>query len=276
MPGLTCERIRFLSLPLAGVEAMSACSLRQFPRHTHEQFGIGVVDAGGHGSWSGRGYVEAGPGQFICVNPGEVHDGRAIGHAPRAWRILYLDSAVMSRARADVLEGKAEEFTFAAPVFVDSSVRPLFEAVFAHAHERRGDGGAPQSMSCETTLLELIARLGAHSARPGHCAPGTPPDIGRIRERMDDDPAAPLRLSDLAKEAGLSRYQLIRGFAHTVGMTPHAYLLQRRVALARRLIRRGLPLADVAASSGFHDQSHLTRCFVRWIGVTPGQYARAH
>jgi AraC-like DNA-binding protein len=78
----------------------------------------------------------------------------------------------------------------------------------------------------------------------------------------------------LAAEAGLSRYQFLRAFTRLTGLPPHAYLLQRRVQHARQLVRRGLPLADVAAASGFADQSHMTRCFVRSLGLTPGTFAR--
>jgi AraC-like DNA-binding protein len=67
---------------------------------------------------------------------------------------------------------------------------------------------------------------------------------------------------------------LIRAFARDTGLTPHAYIPQRRLALARRLIRQGRELAQVAAAAGFADQSHLTRRFVRQFGVTPRGYAR--
>ncbi|MNW13279.1 Virulence regulon transcriptional activator VirF [compost metagenome] len=58
-------------------------------------------------------------------------------------------------------------------------------------------------------------------------------------------------------------------------MTPHAYQIQRRLLLARQLIRRGMTLADAAAASGFADQSHMTRLFVRTYGVSPRRYALA-
>ena len=75
--------------------------------------------------------------------------------------------------------------------------------------------------------------------------------------------------------SGLSRFQLLRGFAHEMGLPPHAYRMQRRVVLARQLIARGAALADAAASAGFADQSHMTRAFVRLLGVTPASYAAA-
>jgi AraC-like DNA-binding protein len=261
------DAIAFHAFPLAGIDAMSASTARTFPRHTHDQHGIGVVDAGGHASWSGRGQVEAGPGHFICVNPGEVHDGRAIGGRSRAWRILYFDPTVLADLRADVLVGTSRSFTFTAPVFADRGLHRLFDDAFQYRAGRDG------IMSCETAVLRLVARLGVHSTTRAVRDDGPTACIRRARERIDADPAAPLTLIDLAKEAGLSRYQLIRAFAREFGLTPHAYILQRRIALAQRLIRAGGDLAAVATEAGFCDQSHLTRWFMRQFGVTPRRYA---
>ena len=76
---------------LAGVQAVAARSDRTFARHSHEQFGIGVIRHGAQASHSGRGQVQAQAGQVITVNPGEIHDGAPLGDAGRAWQMLYLD-----------------------------------------------------------------------------------------------------------------------------------------------------------------------------------------
>ncbi|MNE66642.1 Transcriptional activator NphR [compost metagenome] len=97
----------------------------------------------------------------------------------------------------------------------------------------------------------------------------------RAQSLIDDDPTAALTLSDLAQAAGLSRFQVVRGFSKSFGLTPHAYLVQRRIDLVRRLIAGGVPLAEAAAEGGFADQSHMTRIFVRKYGISPGAYAEA-
>ena len=61
--------------------------------------------------------------------------------------------------------------------------------------------------------------------------------------------------------------------ARRVGLPPHAYQIQLRVARARELVAAGVPLAEVATMTGFADQSHLTRLFKRVVGIPPGQYA---
>lgn len=265
------EHIRYLATASAGIDAMTAATARAYPKHVHDQYGIGVVDAGGHASASDRRQVEAGPGQLIFVNPGEVHDGRAIGGRPRAWRMLYFDPALIEQARADIADGARRPLTFASAVFGDERVRRRFEAAFAAFTAADGPIAA---MARETALLRLVDSVGLNATAVARAPARNEASIRRARERIEAEPAAQWSLRDLAAEAGVGRLALIRGFARELGLTPHAYILQRRIAHARRLIRGGQAPAQAALQAGFYDQSHLNRCFVRQFGVTPRRYAR--
>lgn len=64
----------------------------------------------------------------------------------------------------------------------------------------------------------------------------------------------------------------MRSFAAHFGLTPHAYLMQRRASRARDLIRSGSPLAAAAFESGYADQSHMTRDFRRRYGLNPAAF----
>lgn len=249
---------------------MSASTSRSYPRHSHDQYGIGVVDRGGHSSWSGRGQVEARAGELICCNPGEVTDGRSIRTGSRSWRMLYLEPEVMRVLCEDVVQKESGEFNFAQPVFLCEPTRALFDRAFAQTDQAES---AFDVMSCETALLSLVARLHSNSTCPAREPKGPVGPIQRARDRIDADPGAAVTLSDLAAEAGLSRLQLLRAFAVQLGVTPHAYIVQRRLELARRLIREARPIAEVAVIAGFYDQPHLTRWFVRKFGVTPRRYS---
>jgi AraC-like DNA-binding protein len=263
------ERIRYFNVALKGIDAMSATTSRAYPRHTHDQYGIGVIDSGGHVSLSGRGQVEAGTGNLIFVNPGEVHDGRALGGRPRSWRILYFEPAAMIAARDDVVEGATEFPCFAAPVFADERLRRALDAAFASVIR---DDDSCHEMIAETAVLRLVAQLGVNLSSKSCASSRSTASIRKTRDRIDADPAAPLTLTSLAAEAGTSRYQILRAFAREHGLTPHAYIVQQRLALARRLIRAGLALVDAASAAGFSDQCHLTRAFARQFGVTPARY----
>ena len=73
---------------------------------------------------------------------------------------------------------------------------------------------------------------------------------------------------------GLSQFALLRAFRAETGLPPHAYLNQIRVRRARTLLDGGITPADVAMTTGFADQAHLTRHFKRVVGVPPGAYQR--
>jgi len=264
-------QFKVLRCGVAGMEAVEAETQHAFPRHVHEQFGIGLIHRGAHTSWSSRGRVEARAGDVITCNPGEVHDGAPIGRTSRAWRMLYLDPSIAQDAASDRSEGRTRTCEFALPVLHDDRVGRLFLALFraATAYDRNG-----RMLQIEGLLLTLLER----AAREQSCAEimaSAPAAISRARARIDGDPAAPMTLSDLARESGLSRFQVLRAFVRATGLTPHAYLVQRRVGLARRLIASRLSLADAAIASGFSDQSHMTRTFVRTYGFSPGAYADA-
>lgn len=82
-------------------------------------------------------------------------------------------------------------------------------------------------------------------------------------------------LSDVADAASTSVSSLTRGFKAALGVSPHRWLLNRRIALAQRLIyASNASLADVAAACGFADQSHLTRVFLRTVGSSPAAWRR--
>jgi AraC-like DNA-binding protein len=83
-------------------------------------------------------------------------------------------------------------------------------------------------------------------------------------------------LDSLSIHLRLSRFQLVRLFNQRVGMPPHAFLVQLRLARACRLLRSGSSIAAAAVDSGFFDQSALTRHFRSSLGVTPRQYQYAN
>lgn len=249
-----------------GVMAVEATSRHAFPKHWHDQFGVGIVLAGAQRSLSGRGMVEAGAGDLITVNPGEIHDGAPIGEAGRTWRMLYFDPPVIAAAVSDVARPAAAEFV--SPALSHPGMAVLFGRLYA-AMTSEATGTLHRE---ELTLALAAGLLGAPEVVASRAA-GAP--IDRARSLIDDAPARTVTLAALAGAAGLSRFQVLRGFVRATGLTPHAYLMQRRIALARRLIAAGTGLAEAAAASGFADQSHMTRLFARTFGVSPGRYAAA-
>ncbi len=250
-----------------GIEARTLASNHQFPRHSHDQFGIGVIAFGAQCSWSGIGHVNASAGDVIMVNPGEMHYGTPLHGKPREWRMLYLDPALVAREVEEEIVGQAEIMR---PVVHDLLLAGHFNRLFACLTALRSDSLARE----ENLLSSLIYILRRHgTARPFSSGPS--PCVARALQRLDSAPDTSVSLAELAALSGVSRFQVLRGFAREVGITPHAYLVQRRVRLAQQLLANGQTPAQAAVQVGFADQSHMARAFVRQLGVTPARYRAA-
>jgi AraC-like DNA-binding protein len=110
-------------------------------------------------------------------------------------------------------------------------------------------------------------------ARPCRAGEGSPPG----------GPAAPAAGRRLFETVTLdaagsvleaSPTHLVRSFTAAYGISPHAYVISRRIDAARRRLLGGHAVARVAVETGFHDQAHLSRHFTRHVGTTPGRFAR--
>ena len=262
---------RVIHAVVDGVDAVEADTALAYGRHMHDQFGIGLIDRGAQVSLSSRGVVEAKAGDIITVNPGEVHDGAPIGDGGRAWQMLYFEPHTVSDFVHDMTEGRTGAIELPNPVIRDRGLADRYRSLFA---AMTACSGTAQNMQAEGHLFLMLEQL-FENRRTVKEARSVPKAIVVAIAKIDDEPDAPLSLDDLARLCGISRFQVLRGFARATGLTPHAYMIQRRLQMTKRMIARGDDLAEAAASSGFADQSHMTRLFVRTYGMSPGYYAAA-
>ena len=219
--------------------------------------------AGAHRSWSGRGAVEAGPGDVISVNPDELHDGLPIRGEPRSWCMAFVDPHAIERLSGGETGGRELARPVASDPALARAVRAAYELLREGSRVRAG----------EALALLFADRLETRGDGRPTGAPSAP--VRRILERLHDAADEPASLAELAALAGMSRTGALRRFRREVGATPGVYALQLRVRRARALLARGASLADAAAGAGFADQSHLTRAFGRQFGLPPGRWRSA-
>jgi AraC-like DNA-binding protein len=112
---------------------------------------------------------------------------------------------------------------------------------------------------------------------PAQARGGLPPGAERrVREYVETHLSDSIELAALAAIAGLSVYHFARAFKQSAGVTPHHYLIRRRVERAQEMLARTqLPLPEIALITGFSDQSHLARHFRQLLGTSPGQFRRS-
>jgi AraC-like DNA-binding protein len=103
----------------------------------------------------------------------------------------------------------------------------------------------------------------------------TPSHERRAKELLDASLDGNVTLAELARVCELSVRQFTRAFRQSTGQSPHAWLTERRLDRAQGLLElTTLPLAEVAARTGFASQSHFTRVFTKALGSSPGAFRR--
>jgi len=92
--------------------------------------------------------------------------------------------------------------------------------------------------------------------------------IDFIEANLDD---SSLTIEQIAKAINLSPFYFARNFKKEFGISPHCFILNKRLERAKIFLRGDLPIAQIAQMCGFSDQSHLTRVFKQYLGFTPGK-----
>jgi len=98
----------------------------------------------------------------------------------------------------------------------------------------------------------------------------------RVAAHIDANLSGKIHIDALARLVGLSEGHFSREFKRSFGMSPHSYLVRRRIEVAQSLMLTTRdPLSDIALSCGMSDQSHLSRSFRRVVGETPDSWRRS-
>lgn len=252
--------------PGLGVDLLHAhFSHHSYPLHSHDYYVIALVEHGAQYFRLGKQTYITPPGGLIFLNPGESHTGEPEGRGYR-YRAMYPQVEHMQAIAQEM--GLQTEL----PLFPEPRRNNIHLAgEFARMHARLME--EEDSLEAETVFVSTVVKMlrAFGDGRPSAPKSAT---IQRALAYIQANYARPITLNELAALESLSRYHFLRSFRNQVGMPPHTYIENYRIAVAQRLLARGLPLAQVAVDVGFSSQSHFTRRFRQTLGVTPGRYAR--
>ena len=150
--------------------------------------------------------------------------------------------------------------------------RQLFSLAAALEREL-GEEDYGQSILCAGSVLRLLVRIGrclrrGDTPRPGPMTPGNE-RVAAIVRYLDRHLTEDICIDDLAERFFLSKYHMMRLFRRETGTTIHGYLTQRRLTLARELMRGGMSATDACFRSGWRSYCSFTRAYGRHFGSTP-------
>jgi len=233
---------------------------RNFPMHTHDQYVIGAIEKGAETlRLKGKTHT-IGEGDLITINPGLAHSNSSIADEVLQYRVFYLPPELVREYTG------MPKLCFRVPSRRDTCAAERLLCLHRW-FEREGGGRLEQ----ETALAEIID-IAFDGAGQADDDVGLPETVRRARCFIDDNYRESFGLDVVAQAAGASKFHLVRSFKRAHGLSPFAYRTQRRIDEAKRMVREGASLTEIATDLGFSDQSHLTRKFQSIVGISPARY----
>ena len=240
--------------------------------HWHDSYLVGVTEQGVQQFNCRRAKHQSTPGKVFLLEPGDIHDGEAPTEDGFTYRMLYLEAQWLEREISRVFEDAPlnSQLSFAYTLTHDPQLAHATNQAFETLHQ------SELKIVRQTTLDGLLERLTRHLHWRARYRedPRLPQVAQKAREYLHANAHEDIGLEHLATVTGVDRFRLTRAFKAAYGLAPHAYLVQLRLAQARRMLALGEQPTTVAMALGFADQSHLGRWFVRAYGLTPALYRK--
>ncbi|MGD9588372.1 MAG: AraC family transcriptional regulator [Pyrinomonadaceae bacterium] len=253
-----------------GIEyRMGVAVAEPYPKHWHEEYQLCLVTEGG-GELVYRGRHDTPAASLFIVHPGEVHSNST--DTGCSFRSAYIDPGVFEELLSESPTSQRSMPFFRDCMIFDTGLIKGFLAL--HCASEAGATPLEKGSLLQDFLIDLMMRR-ANTGRALKEAGREPVVVDMIQNYIIDNLERNISLAELERLTGFSSFHINRVFSKAVGVPPHAFQTQVRVAEAKRLIRLGHTIAETAAAVGFADQSHFHRHFRRLMKVTPGEYFRA-
>ncbi|MBD3894991.1 AraC family transcriptional regulator [Halomonas sp. ML-15] len=237
--------------------------------HSHTQWSLGAVIAGQSTFRYRDELYRIGSGHLVLMNPNWVHACNPVDDKPWAYRMLYVDVEWLTTLRhtAGLIETPHWQDILTAVIN-----QPQWYSGYCRMTDTLLD---PQRdlLDKQSAMVEYLSALMHYLAgQPARHWPLPPAALRELAAYLDEHAIQEVSLDTLCRRSGYSAGHLIRAFKQHFGLTPHAYLINRRVQLGQRELKLGKPIAEAALNAGFSDQPHFQRTFKRLVAATPHQY----
>lgn len=267
----SCATPRFWrDAQLPFIEARSIADGRKvcYARHSHEIFSIGAITSGCCNYLHEKTCHSISAGTVVLMNPGDVHACNPLDDQPWSYVMLYVDAQWLAGIEQGFAEEASEVFQ---PVAATHTQSPALFNGLTGLYAQLVDPHRDVLAKHEAAVLffsSMQQELGSSVA----LRKSANVRVERAADYIDEHFLSTIRLQDICEAASLSEAYLIRAFQQRYHMTPHAYLINRRIQHAQTQLREGALIADIAHQTGFADQAHFQRVFKKYLAATPGQY----
>ncbi|WP_199617669.1 AraC family transcriptional regulator [Paenibacillus alkalitolerans] len=265
MPGVNFfrdESVPFLEIKFCNDKSLS------YKKHFHEEYSIGVIDEGSSSVWCDGKNIDVGAGRFIWIPPYLPHACNPREKSDWKYKMLFIRPEWMNQALGAKEENLHEPFLF------ENETNQLLKRYLNDMIRCLKSRKTP--LETETVAIEMVDMIrngrAVKEKRPGDGCQAKQSLI-RVKDYLHEHYLERVTLEQFEKVSGISRFHLLHSFKKEHNIPPHAYQNLLRINFAKKELRKRRPIAEIAAEAGFYDQSHFTKLFKGYVGVTPHKYA---
>lgn len=235
-----------------------------YKKHSHEEYSLGVVDAGSSFFWYEGKTTGVNPQTIVLIPPGLVHSCNPQPHDQWQYKMLFIEAGWLQRFFASrglpaLCQPVVTNLANSPYIALSSMLGCLTKAV------------SPLEKEADIMAFFEQAIQGMGKVKKWNKIKELP-KLKIIKEYLKNNYRKRITLEDLAQVSGLNKFNIIRSFKEEFSIPPHTYQTLLRVNYAKKLLRQNKQITEVAYRTGFYDQSHFHKVFKSQTGVTPEKY----
>lgn len=214
------------------------------------------------------------PGDFIVQHLKDGVSGFADGAV--TVQITAIDGPWLRQLVGEAIDGATPDWEAAAvSPWRSDFLSSLLDRLWSRLDDG-GDGGQAWVDQASILAVQTLAeRLAPAARKTSDASPLPAAQMRRVHDFIETHFGETIGVAELAAAADLSPYHFSRRFKAAMGVSPHRFLIRRRLDHARKMIAEGaLPLSAIAPLCGFSSQAHMTTAFRAHFGRTPGWFVR--
>ena len=257
---------------ISGVELMDAnFKSNKASLHYHPEFIIGVMESGL------QSYCPKSPkekiiskGHISMINPERIHSNKNVDDKGYKYRTFNVQPEVFQQIANDIAQDEVSLPNFDKITVKDNHLEE--QLLHLHNYLFSNQFDTIQNQNCfYETFAYLIKNHSSSKAKASEISANSI-ITKRIKDYLHTYFDSKITLEQLSEVSGLSTYYLNRVFSKSIGIPPHKYLMNLRLNKAQELLKFKNSVTEVGYMVGFFDQSHFTRNFKSFLGITPKQY----
>ncbi len=257
----THEKLDFLELRYSK-------SNQCYKEHIHNTLSIGAILAGQRTYKNKSKTIILEKNQLAIVNPNTIHSCNSNSKVANKIFMLYLDKDWCFKLQKTIFPYIKEFVPFSTEILKNKILYKKFitlcELLFSNA----------LIIEKESSIIDFFYSLynKYHKEIEIDIEIKTNEKIENIISYMNKNIKDDISLDDLSKEFNLSTFYIIKLFKKELNISAHSYFINLKIELAKKLLKNGFSIVEVALECGFYDQSHFHRNFKKIVAITPKKY----